>query len=155
LPGTAQGIVGLLGPECFGKESQLQGPSEQLRHVSHIQPSHQIESVHLDRADADIEHLRNLAVRVSDRHQAKDIALSRCEELDIELFLWQLEFSVQSSPYAHQWPLIVDSRESSKGLSGCKRNDQFVQGFVIDSHDRFILAPVSTMPRSVIGTRSL
>ncbi len=28
LPGKAEGAVGLLGPECFGKETQLEGPSE-------------------------------------------------------------------------------------------------------------------------------
>jgi len=57
--------------------------------------------MNFDRADADLQHLRNLTIRVSNRHQAKDITLPGCEELAIELFLWQLDFSVQSSSYTH------------------------------------------------------
>jgi hypothetical protein len=58
-----------------------------LRHVSHIQPSHQVESVHFDRAHADLQHLCNLTVRVPDRHQAKDVTLPRREEIGVVLFL--------------------------------------------------------------------
>jgi len=47
-------------------QSQLDRPAEQLRHVSHIQPSHQVESVHFDRAHADRQYFRNLTVRVPD-----------------------------------------------------------------------------------------
>jgi hypothetical protein len=46
--------------------------------------------------------------------------LPRCEVLGIDLVLSRLNFSFQSSLCAHQLPLIVDSRESNKGLSGCK-----------------------------------
>jgi hypothetical protein len=58
-----------------------------LRYVSHIQPSHQVESVHFDRAYADLKHFRNLTVRVPDRHQAKDVTLPRREEIGVDLFL--------------------------------------------------------------------
>jgi hypothetical protein len=43
--------------------------------------------VHFDRADADLQHLRNLTVRVPDRHQAKDVMLPRREEIAVILFL--------------------------------------------------------------------
>jgi hypothetical protein len=58
-----------------------------LRHVSYIQPSHQVESVHFNRAHADLQYLRNLTVRVPDRHQAKDVTLPRREEISVDLFL--------------------------------------------------------------------
>jgi hypothetical protein len=43
--------------------------------------------VDFDRADADRQHLRNLAVCVPYRHQAKNVTLPRCEKIGVDVFL--------------------------------------------------------------------
>jgi hypothetical protein len=53
--------------------------------------------------------------------------LPRREAIGIVLFVQRLDLSAESSSCAHQLPLIVNSRESSKGMNCCKRNCRFVQ----------------------------
>jgi hypothetical protein len=105
----------------------LQGPAEQLSDVSYIQPSHQIETMHFDRTDAEFQHLGDLTVRMPKGYQAENVALPGREAIGIEFFMHRLDSSAQSSSCAHQLPLIVNSRESSKGMNCCKRNCRFVQ----------------------------
>ena len=87
MPRKVEGVVTLFGSKRLGEKTELQSPSEQLCHISHVQPPHQVESVHFDRSHADRQHFRNFTIRVSDRYQAKDVTLSRREQFGIELFL--------------------------------------------------------------------
>jgi hypothetical protein len=58
--------------------------------------------MHFDCSHTYLQHFRNLTVRVPDRHQAKDVTLPRREEISVDLFLYRLDFSAQSSSCAHQ-----------------------------------------------------
>lgn len=61
----------------------MKGSAEQLSDVSHIQSSHQIEAVDFDGPDADLQHIGYFPVRMSDRHQAKNVSLARRQRVEV------------------------------------------------------------------------
>lgn len=62
----------------------MQGTSQKLGDISHVQTAHQIEAVHFDGAYADLKHVCDFPVCVPDRHQTQDVALSGCQEFQID-----------------------------------------------------------------------
>jgi hypothetical protein len=81
--GSFNSLEGLLA-EGFGQESELQGSPQQLSNVAHVQSPHQIKAVNFHRSHANLQHVRDFTIRVADRYQAKDVALSRCQQVEVD-----------------------------------------------------------------------
>jgi hypothetical protein len=64
-----------------GQKPQNQRLTEKLCDVSDFQPPHEIESMHLSRADADFQVIRNLSIRQSFRDEPQNFQLSRGEQM--------------------------------------------------------------------------
>ena len=75
--------------EGFGQQPELKRSSEQLRHVPHIQPSHQIEAMHFHGAHADLQHVRNLAICMAYGDQPQDVSLPGSQQIQIDGLLDQ------------------------------------------------------------------
>ena len=81
--GIFQQPGGLLA-EGFGQKPELQGSPQQLGNVAHVQSPHQIKAVNFHRSHADLQHVRDFTIRVADRYQTKDVALSRCQQVEVD-----------------------------------------------------------------------
>ncbi len=79
--GGTEAVLGLFEGEIFRKEAVLQGLPKQLGHIANFEPPHQIESMHLDRPDADRQAAGNVSVGIALRHQFQNFFLSRRQAL--------------------------------------------------------------------------
>jgi hypothetical protein len=86
--------VAELFAEGFGKQTELKGASEQLRHIPDVQSSHQVKAMNFHRAHADLQHIGNLTVRMSDGDQPENVPLSWRQQFKVDgLFDQRLTFS--------------------------------------------------------------
>ena len=65
----------LLG-ERFGQEAELECSAEQLRHIPHVQSSHQVKAMHFYGAHADLEHGCDLAIGVPNGDEPQYVSLA-------------------------------------------------------------------------------
>ena len=64
----------LLG-KILGKQAHEQRLAEKLGHVAHTQPPHQIEPVHFNGPDADVQVAGDFAIGETLRHEPEDLLL--------------------------------------------------------------------------------
>jgi hypothetical protein len=65
--------------EVFGQETQKKCLPEKLRDIAHAQASHEIEPMHFDRSDADVQAASDFTIGHPLSHEAKDFLLTRRE----------------------------------------------------------------------------
>ena len=64
------------GDCCFRDKPQEHRLPEELGHVAHAEPAHQIKPVDFNRTDADIQLFADFPIRVSLGHEAKNFLLT-------------------------------------------------------------------------------